>query len=342
MNASPAPDRPPRTTAAVRIATGARLHFGLLDTAPPFGGVGVMIDGPATEIEVALADKFSCDASIRPRVTDIARRAAELAGIDGLPPCRVTAIRLAPAHHGLGSGTQLSLAIAEGLCRVMKIRIDPHDLAVDIAARGKRSAIGVHGYFGGGLIYEDAPEPISPVPISPVPISPEPISPVPMPLNPIRSRIELPDAWRVVVMRPDAPTPTVSGTSEVDQFAALGRASLRQQTQLREMIETEIMPAASAGSFDDFSGAIARYNHAAGMLFADVQGGPYHGPAVTGLIDRLSHDGVRGVGQSSWGPGVFAWFASPSDAKHFTASIDNSITVLAIAKPSPQGRRLTE
>lgn len=200
MNASPDPNHPRRTTAAVRIVTGARLHFGLLDTASPFGGVGVMIDQPATEIDVALANTFFCDEAIRQRATDIAGRVAEFAGVDGLPPCRVTAIRLAPAHNGLGSGTQSSLALAEGMCRVLDIDIDPNDLAVRVAGRGKRSAIGVHGYFGGGLIYEDADEP--------------------MPLNPIRSRIELPSDWRVVVMKPNEPTPTVSGTGEVDQFAA--------------------------------------------------------------------------------------------------------------------------
>ena len=322
MNASPDPNHPRRTTAAVRIVTGARLHFGLLDTASPFGGVGVMIDQPATEIDVALANTFFCDEAIRQRATDIAGRVAEFAGVDGLPPCRVTAIRLAPAHNGLGSGTQSSLALAEGMCRVLDIDIDPNDLAVRVAGRGKRSAIGVHGYFGGGLIYEDADEP--------------------MPLNPIRSRIELPSDWRVVVMKPNEPTPTVSGTGEVDQFAALGRASRRQQTRLRETIENEILPAATAGNFADFSGAVARYNHAAGMLFADVQGGPYHGPAVTRLIDRCNGDGVRGVGQSSWGPGVFAWFESTTQANEFTASIDDDATVIAFAKPTQQGRHLTE
>lgn len=320
MNESPDPNHPPRTTAAARIVTGARLHFGLLDTAPPFGGVGVMIDGPVTEIEVTLADTFSCDASIRRRATGIAERVVGLVGIDLLPPCQVTAIRLAPAHNGLGSGTQSSLAIAEGICRVLNIDIDPHDLAVNVAGRGKRSAIGVHGYFGGGLIYEDARTPI--------------------PLNPIRSRIELPDDWRVVVMKPGEPTPTVSGSGEVDQFAALGKASSRQQTLLRDLIENEILPAASAGNFDEFSGAIARYNYASGMLFANVQGGPYHGPVVTRLIDRLNGDGVRGVGQSSWGPGVFAWFESASRADRFTASIEDDVTVIATAKPMQHGRHL--
>ena len=42
---------------------------------------------------------------------------------------------------------------------------------------------------------------------------------------------------------------------------------------------------------------------------------PYNGADVTALINWLIRQGVMKVGQSSWGPGVFAWFESESHAR---------------------------
>ena len=47
-------------------------------------------------------------------------------------------------------------------------------------------------------------------------------------------------------------------------------------------------------------------NARAGDAFAAAQGGRYAAPAVTALVARLRGLGVKGVGQSSWGPTVFA------------------------------------
>ena len=69
--------------------------------------------------------------------------------------------------------------------------------------------------------------------------------------------------------------------------------------------------------FESFAAALHDYNRRSGELFAAVQAGPYNGAAVTDLVANLLARGARGVGQSSWGPTVFAWFPDREQAEGF-------------------------
>ncbi|MEM9827042.1 MAG: hypothetical protein AAF958_10660, partial [Planctomycetota bacterium] len=56
MNPSGEPQAP-NATGRLHIRTGARIHFGLVDVVAPFGGAGIMIDHPSTEIDLRPADR---------------------------------------------------------------------------------------------------------------------------------------------------------------------------------------------------------------------------------------------------------------------------------------------
>ncbi len=82
MIESPADDAKPWSITvahSLRITTGSRLHFGLLDTVDPFGGVGVMIDQPVTEVVISPSGRFLCDDIAAPRIRAIAERVARCA-----------------------------------------------------------------------------------------------------------------------------------------------------------------------------------------------------------------------------------------------------------------------
>ncbi len=323
-----------------RVVTGARLHLGLLDIASPFGGIGLMVEDPATELVVTPSATWACrfaaaDASdqalqedaaqqepttqqeLDARLRPIAAAVAKLAQLDRLPNCTLEVIRRPHAHCGLGSGTQLALAAADLMSRYVDLKPDWRTLAVDIAGRGKRSAVGIHGYFHGGLIYEDANEPCD--------------------INPIVQRVELPQQWSILIARPREDASLVSGDAERKQFATLAETAGQAKGQLQGIARDQLVPAAQAGEFDAFTESVARYNHASGMLFASVQGGPYHGSAVARLVDQLNRVGGRGVGQSSWGPGVFAWFRSLKEAQSASQAISETATTIAITRPQNAG-----
>ncbi|MDG2220332.1 MAG: beta-ribofuranosylaminobenzene 5'-phosphate synthase [Rubripirellula sp.] len=322
---------------AVRVRTGSRLHFGLLDTSAPFGGIGVMIADPATEIVVSRCERFDAGTIETARITDIAQRVAQLSGEPTLPNLRVELPQLPPRHAGLGSGTQLSMAVAEAFCHLLAIKQTPEQLATQIAGRGKRSAVGWHGYFQGGLIFEASTNEASTnearVTDTSVP---------PSPLNSVQQRVELPASWTVVVVRPRVPDRSVSGELETQQFHRLPEVAPQVVSELRSQVQQRILPAASIADFDPFAEAISCYNAASGELFRSVQSGPYNGPAVTALIQWLREQNIRGVGQSSWGPGVFAWFENRAEANRLVQSLPDWIEPIAIANPQNKARQLSE
>ena len=318
--ASPSSASRPRE---VRIATGSRLHFGLLDTVEPFGGVGAMIESPGTEVIVRSASSFDYFGPQASRVVAIAKRVIRFSGLDkDLPPCQIEVARVAPAHQGLGSGTQLSLAVAEGICRCLGISVDSISLATQLASRGKRSAIGIHGYFQGGLIYES-------------------LSPLGQ-LNEIQQRSELPGDWCVAILRPVTHDESVHGVAEAQKFARLAPADPAQKCELQRIAWQDLMPSAGAGDFEAFCSAIRSYNRSSGMLFASIQGGPYNGVNVQAIIQWLTEQGVIGVGQSSWGPSVFAWFESREKAKPLLRRLPSDIELIALANVINVGRKLRE
>jgi predicted sugar kinase len=135
----------------------------------------------------------------------------------------------------------------------------------------------------------------------------------------------------------------ISGDSEKDYFAKLGNDSPDLVERLRCIIQQQLMPAAVAADFAAFGCAVAAYNESSGQLFRNVQGGAFNGKHVTNLIAQLRANGLTGIGQSSWGPGVFAWFESSQSLDSFltTAKESRSFQVIATARPRNEGRVLT-
>jgi beta-ribofuranosylaminobenzene 5'-phosphate synthase len=296
----------------VSVTTGSRLHFGLLRTSHPYGGLGVMIDSPQTRVSVSPAERFTCvdasaiDGETIERATRIAERFAAYHGLSGLPSCNITIIERPPAHSGLGSGTQLAMALSQALTRFFRKTTDPAELASEIASRGERSAVGIHGFFHGGLLFENSFEDCH--------------QPVPT-INPIASRYDVPAGWRVAVFRPRDWIATVSGDSEKEHFVRTQANPSTSLTRLMTIAQQQLLPAVRDGDFNTFADAVQRFNQESGLLFESIQGGPYNGPIISSLVERLKSLGAVGIGQSSWGPSVFCWLESEAAATELLARV---------------------
>src|SRR4051812_45571505 len=127
MDSSIATDLPAATRALppgrVRVHAPGRLHLGFLDPAGTlgraWGSLGVAIAGPETVIELGLAETDSFDAVAGADAT-LARAREHLELLRRATGChRPLALRLRsalPPHIGLGSGTQLALAVGRAFC----------------------------------------------------------------------------------------------------------------------------------------------------------------------------------------------------------------------------------
>ncbi len=153
----PRPNVPDRR---IEVVAPCRLHFGLLSfghsSRRQFGGVGVMVDGPAVRLSVTAAERFETTGPLADRARQFACCWAEHAGFPAGPSsalaCRIEIQSAAPEHSGLGIGTQLALSVAAALTAWFdRAPLPPAELAQSVG-RGQRSAVGTYGFATGGLI----------------------------------------------------------------------------------------------------------------------------------------------------------------------------------------------
>jgi beta-RFAP synthase len=265
-----------------RVETGSRLHFGLLRPPPAdsrrgFGGCGLMVEAPAVRVAVEPAAGWSAAGSAADRALAITRQVAPER------PHRVVVESCPQEHVGLGVGTQLSLAVAQAMGRSLGW---PDLSAAELArliGRGGRSGIGLHGFERGGFLVDGGKRDIEE-------------------LAPLVARAEFPTEWRIVLLTPPARSEW-HGDRERAAFAAL--AATPGDDALCRLMLLGMLPALVERDLPAFGEALYEYNARAGEPFRAVQGGPYCAEASE-LVAWLRSQGVTGVGQSSWGPTVFA------------------------------------
>jgi beta-RFAP synthase len=314
---------------SVSVVAPTRLHFGLYGFGPAlerqFGGMGAMVEPPVLRLRATKAERFEASGPLADRASQFAQRWATFHGREAPPPCRVEVLAAPPEHSGLGVGTQLGLSVAAALHALCEMSpVTATELAMSVS-RGLRSAVGTYGFAQGGLIAERGK------------LRGEAISPLDM-------RVELPAAWRFVLVRPDVNS-GLAGQAEVQAFEQLPPVPAETTQRLIRLAREELIPAALQADFAAFSGALYRYCHEAGLCFAAVQGGPYNGPVLTRLVAAMRTCGAEGVGQSSWGPTLFALLPSEAAAKEFEARLGASINDIRfsvhIAAANNRGAQIT-
>lgn len=289
------------TASNITVRAPSRLHFGLLSFNNPdvrqFGGIGLMLEQPFTELRFEPAPQFGCTGEHANRVMEFAETWRVHHRLESLPNYHVHVAAAAPQHVGLGLGTQLGLATAAGLSRCQFNKaLAATDLATSVG-RGRRSAIGTHGFQRGGFLYELGKSEAQNV-------------------SPLERRLEFPSRWSVILIQPRG-ADGLSGESEQLAFNELDAVpESTTQTLIREITDTMI-PAIEAADFASFSTSVTRYGETAGRCFEACQGGPYANETLQTIVDTLRNIGIKGVGQSSWGPTIFAFAECSESAADF-------------------------
>jgi beta-RFAP synthase len=290
----------------IRVTTPSRLHFGLLNVAADegpwpdhqgrpalpsrrFGGVGLMVESPGVRLTARAAAEWSADGPLAGRALAFARRiGGQLRAEEGVdfPAQHLHVEQAAPEHVGLGTGTQLGLAVGRALAEAWGLHVDAPALA-RLAGRGLRSALGVHGFERGGFLVEAGKRESGALP-------------------PLVARVPFPEAWRIVLILPRQLRGAWGGT-EVEAFARLaGPPDLGRTDALCRLALLGMLPALLEQDWQAFGEALFDYNARAGEAFAPVQGGIYSHALVADVVTFIRGQGIAGAGQSSWGPAVFA------------------------------------
>jgi beta-ribofuranosylaminobenzene 5'-phosphate synthase len=271
----------------VFVAAPARLHFGVLDLRGDlgrrFGGLGAAVPEPALLLEARRAPRLEAEGPDAERALAFARRFALHHGL-GLA-AHFCLHHVIPPHAGLGSGTQLALAVARALAELYELPTEVTALAQAVD-RGRRSAVGTWTFAYGGFVLEGGR-----------PSGSDRVAP-------LLARLPMPAPWRSVVVVPRG-TPGLAGDEEAAAFARLPAPSARQVERVAHLVLLQLLPALAEADLAAFGAALTEVQHITGGWFAGVQGGVF-APGATGqLIAQLRAGGAAGVGQSSWGPAVY-------------------------------------
>ncbi len=260
--------------------------MGFHESVYPFGGVGMMVDEPTTIVQISSSDKYDVYGVMADRIN---RTVASWAAFHRRPipsNCVVQVIRATPPHIGLGSGTQLALCVARALNVHYGLDSNGIESVVRSVERGRRSSVGSWGFHLGGCIVELGAS-------------------ADQTFAPLRQRIAVPEEWRVLVAW--APQNTgLHGKAEESAFSRLPQISPQTTEALARIALNRIIPALEHRDFSRFSQSIYEYGMMSGRCFEVLQGGPFASEQIAGLVDRLNKFGICGVGQSSWGPAVYA------------------------------------
>ncbi|MCV3737793.1 GHMP kinase [Rhizobium sp. TRM96647] len=309
---------------SVSIQVPGRLHLGFLDipgkASSRFGSIGLPLEGISTRLEITRAAETSVHGNESARISAYLSALRSRLGLAGHH--RVTVLETIPTHAGLGSGTQLALAVSAALRTL-------HDLPFDVRAdaaflgRGGRSGIGIAAFDEGGLIFDagKARDDLTPTVIS---------------------RIPFPSAWRAILVF-DGRSQGVHGDAEITAFRTLAPFPAAHSAAICRHVLMEIMPAVIERDILTFGNAVTAVQQMLGDYFSPTQGGRFTSPAVEETLMRLGECGAVGIGQSSWGPTGFAFAESQAAAERIVARAapHDTQTTIRIVAGRNRGAKIT-
>ncbi len=287
-------------TKEVVITAPARIHCGLFSAGQSlpieFGGCGFMVNAPPTILRVKESINNCFGNTPGERVANLVEKwnvalgrsqpfkagdcARIVANVD------VQLERQPPQHVGFGSGTQLAAAIAVGLSLLTDGEVpNLYDIAFRLD-RGKRSAIGLNGFFYGGFLVDRGRS------------SQEQVSP-------LQTRLHIPEEWRcVLICLPDSVG--ISGSAEQQAFEKCLNGSQRHRSRAIDCVRSVVLPALANSCWREFGEGIYEFNRMSGELFRATQYGIYGHALAEDIVRFLRRWGITGVVQSSWGPTLAA------------------------------------
>jgi beta-ribofuranosylaminobenzene 5'-phosphate synthase len=284
-------------TMSITVTAPARLHMGFLDMngelGRRFGGLGLTLSDICTRLAVSKSTSISASGPSNQRTSLYAQTLFRALGLTG--GVHIEVLEAIPEHVGLGSGTQLALAVSSAIARLYELDMELRVLA-GLMQRGIRSGVGLGAFEQGGFIVDGGQGDRTTVP-------------------PVICRTPFPEGWRIMLIF-DWAYQGLNGALEVAAFKRLEPIESTLAMHLCRVLLMQVLPALVEEDFNRFSGGITVIQDIVGDYFSGSQGGRYSSPKVAEVLGWLKAEGVQGIGQSSWGPTGFALFENAERAEH--------------------------
>ncbi len=267
----------------VRVIATARLHLGMVDPVGIEGRrgicVGLSIQEPKVIIEVSRS--FESEYLKDPIVVDVLNRLKTFYNID-IDNISIKIVRKIPNHVGLGSTTQTKLAIAVSILELFNIRYSIENLS-KILGRGEISGVGIYTFKYGGFVVDSGKKSSDDIPK-------------------LITRLEFPEDWYIIVAIPPG-----KGPDEISEHKLFKLNYPKDVVkELSFILFNKIIPSILDKDFEMFCEGLEEFQKNVGKIFSNIQGGIFSKYSQK-VVNMLKEFSVKGIGQSSWGPTVYAF-----------------------------------
>jgi len=328
----------------VRITTPCRIHLSLIDengyTGRVDGGIGLMLDRPNVVFEASnSATQFKIEANkyYRESIEVINEKASKIFKIFNInnKNFHFNLKRYYPSHVGLGSKTQLSLAIAMAIAKLKEMDITTN-LLTKLVERGGTSGIGWRGFESGGFILDGGhdfgigqeKETFLPSSAS---NSADPAITI--------LRYPIPEHWRFVLAIPNVKKGSY-GDEEVSIFQKHAPIPKEEVNEVSHQILMKIIPGILKKDLTCFGEGLKRIQN---IGFKNVEISLQH-DIVKNLLNFLEEYGIKAYGMSSFGPSVVSITESDDEANQLFEAVHDHLKNIGghiyICRPNNTGAKI--
>ncbi len=287
----------------------ARLHMGFMDLSGSlgrnFGSIGSGLNEINTRLSITQADELQISGAAPLRSEKTLQRFCKALNVsDRLHLDFAAAI---PEHVGLGSGTQLALAIGMGLSAFYDLGLSVRDIA-QLSDRGARSGIGIGVFEQGGLVVDGGRGEHTKTP-------------------PVVSQMPIPEDWRFILVF-DKRGKGLHGQQEIQAFKELPPFPQQEAARLCYLLMMQGLPAVAENNIELFGDVITQLQQSVGEHFAAAQGGVFTSSEVAEVMGWLQEQGAVAIGQTSWGPTGFCAVSGVDRAENLLEQLQQRFALL--------------
>lgn len=247
-----------------------------------FGSVGIALNEISTRLSVSHANTCQITGPSAERAKTCLTQLSH--ALDVSDNLNITIESAIPEHVGLGSGTQMSLAIGSALNALYGLGLTVRDIAA-VTERGLRSGIGIGIFEQGGLVVDGGR-------------GENTITP------PVLVHLAVPAEWRFILVF-DRRGQGLHGLQEIQAFKELPPFPQQEAARLCYLLLMQGLPALAENDLSKFGEVITQLQQSVGEHFSSAQGGVFTSPEVTQAMQWLAEQGAVAIGQTSWGPTGF-------------------------------------
>lgn len=268
------------------VSAPARLHMGFIDLSGAlgrhFGSIGIALNEISTRLTLSTSLQRQITGPSAQRADRCLTQLCQAMSVSDQVSIQIEAA--IPEHVGLGSGTQMALAIGSALNAYYELGLTVREIA-SVMDRGLRSGIGIGVFEYGGLVVDGGR-------------GENTITP------PVLVHLDVPPEWRFILVF-DRRGQGLHGEQEIAAFRTLPAFPHQEAERFCYLLLMQGLPAIAEQDLHKFGEVISQLQLSVGKHFAPAQGGIYASNEVAKAMEWLATQGAVAVGQTSWGPTGF-------------------------------------